>query len=129
MQDPTVFLSNENPRLDYSATKPYGTKLVSVFPPGRIHLSPSAAVLRARQVLSVMTHDDYLMLVGDPIAIAICAMIAGERLGRVKFLRFQRPADSPRTNASGYYEEIEVNFKAEEGAVDVVRLIPQTERT
>lgn len=122
----TVFLSNENYKLDYTAVRSFAPNLVTVFPAGRVNVSPSASVLRARHVLERMQADDYLLLAGDPVAISICAVVAAEKFGRVKFLRWQRPPPkspaAPRTNLGGYYEEVEVNFKASEDDVDVVRV-------
>lgn len=85
-----VFVTSEDPRLDYSAAREFGTEIIGVFPPGQVHLSPQIALYRARAVLRSMKREDYLALVGDPVKIGICVAIAAERCGKVKLLRWNR---------------------------------------
>lgn len=61
-----------------------------------------------------MTGDDYLALVGDPVKIAICAVVAAERTGKVKLLRWNK--------RSTEYVPIEVDF-AEQSPEEVAAAI------
>lgn len=97
-----VFVTNEDPVYDYTPALDFGDELVGVFPPGQIHLSPQVALGRARSVLSAMQPDDYLALSGDPVKIAVCAIVVSERMRKVKFLRWNRQTKS--------YIPIEVDF-------------------
>lgn len=72
------------------AAKKFG-KLEALLPPGQITLSPGPSILKLRQKLQKFCDDDYLLLIGDPIAIALAAMIAGaNNTGRVKFLKWDK---------------------------------------
>lgn len=104
MKDRTVYVTNEDPKYDYSAALNFGERLVGVFPPGQIHLSPQVALNRARGAMRDMQPDDYLALAGDPVKIAVCAVVAAEKFGRVRFLRWNRQSSS--------YIEIAVDFEA-----------------
>jgi len=51
--------------------------------------APLVAELKIK--LASFTENDYLMLVGDPAAIAICAMIAAQKTsGKLKLLKWDR---------------------------------------
>lgn len=109
-----VYITNEDPNYDYSAALEFGARLVGVFPPGQVHLSPQVALNRARGAMRDMKPGDFLALAGDPVKIAICAQVAAEMLGRVKFLRWNRQT---RT-----YIEIEVDFDTTAAAVPAAQL-------
>lgn len=97
-----VFVTSEDPKLDYSPAYQFGEKVIGVFPPGQIHLHPQVAVYRAREVLKAMQPSDWLALSGDPVKIGICVAVAVERLGMVRMLRWNRHTNS--------YIPIEVDF-------------------
>lgn len=100
----TIFVTHEDPRLDYSPAYRWGDKLVAIFPPGsgQITLSPQAALANARTKLRTMTRDDYLILVGDPVMIGLCVAVAAEMIGRVRLLRWDKRSLS--------YTPVEVDF-------------------
>lgn len=87
---PKVYVTSEDPRLDYSAAYAFGSEVIGVFPPGQVHLNPQVALYRARQVLAGFEREDYLALVGDPVKIGLCVAVAVERVGRVKVLRWNK---------------------------------------
>lgn len=99
---PNVYVTSEDPNLDYSPALRFGDRVIGVFPPGQVHLHPQIALYRARGVLREMKPEDYLALAGDPVKIGICVMVAAERVGRVKLLRWNRQTSS--------YIPIEVDF-------------------
>lgn len=86
----TVFVTTENPTLDYSPAYQFGENIVAVFPPGQVHLNPQVAIYRARGVLKAMQPGDYLALVGDPLKIGVCMTVAAERLGKFNTLKWNR---------------------------------------
>lgn len=97
-----VFITSEDPKLDYSPALEWGERIIGVFPPGQVHLHPQVALYRARGVLREMQPDDWLALSGDPVKIGICVAVAAERIGRVKMLRWNRQTMN--------YLPIEVDF-------------------
>jgi len=71
------------------ATK-YG-ELKALLPMGQISFSPGPSIFRLRKKLSTYCDKDYLLLVGDPVAIALAAMIASKiNHGNVNFLKWDR---------------------------------------
>lgn len=86
-----VFVTHEDPRLDYTPAFKFGEKLVAIFPPGgQVTLSPQTALGQARKVLHAMTPEDSLALVGDPIIMGLCVAVAVELLGKVRLLRWNK---------------------------------------
>lgn len=106
----TVFLSHEVPSLDFRPAEKFGD-LVTIFPPGagQVTFSPQTALGLARRILSRMTRDDYLVLVGDPVMIGLCVAVAAELVGRVKLLRWDKRTLS--------YFPVEVDFVARSSKV------------
>lgn len=91
IMDAKAFLVQDNPTLDFSPLREHAAwPPVVIFPPGQVTLSPDAAVARAREKLAVYRPGDFLVLIGDPIAISICVMVAVERAGVANVLRWDR---------------------------------------
>jgi hypothetical protein len=68
----------------------YG-ELKVLLPSGQITLSPGPSVFRLRKKLTDFNDDDYLLLIGDPIAIALAAMVAASiNQGKVNFLKWDK---------------------------------------
>lgn len=101
---PTIFVTHEDPRLDYAPAFKWGERMVAIFPPGagQVTLSPQVALANARRVLASMTRDDYLVLVGDPVMIGLCVAVAAEMVGSVRMLRWDKRTLS--------YVPVEVDF-------------------
>lgn len=99
---PKVYVSAEDPRLDYSSARNFGSEIIGVFPPGQVHLHPQVALFRARGILKDMQRDDFLVLSGDPVKIGICYAVAVEFVGRVRALRWNRQTTQ--------YIEVTVDF-------------------
>ena len=84
----TVFVIQETPGRNLLPAKEFG-KLKLLLPPGNIVLSAMPTVRRLRKGLKEYTSDDYLLLIGDPTAIALAASIASnENAGRVNYLKW-----------------------------------------
>jgi hypothetical protein len=85
-----VYVVQEPEGKNILAAKKFG-KLEALLPSGQIMLSSGPSVLKLRRKLQKFCDDDYLLLIGDPIAIALAAMIAGaSNAGRVKFLKWDK---------------------------------------
>jgi hypothetical protein len=68
----------------------YG-ELAVLLPEGQITLSPGPSVFRLRKKLHDYCDNDYLLLIGDPIAIALAAMVAASiNQGKVNFLKWDK---------------------------------------
>lgn len=66
-------------------------ELKVLLPDGQIVLSPGPTINKLRRGLKNFTSEDYLLLIGDPIAIALASMVAAElNVGRVQFLKWDR---------------------------------------
>lgn len=62
-----------------------------LLPGGAVVLSPGPTIFRLKQRLQHFTEHDYLLLIGDPVAIGLATAIASQvTCGRVKFLRWDR---------------------------------------
>lgn len=120
----TIFVTHEDPRLDYTPAYRWGEKIIAIFPPGsgQITLSPQIALANARKVIQSMGRDDYLILVGDPVMIGLCVAVAAEMIGRVKLLRWDK------RNMS--YTPVEIDFidRVSVGGVPAVSMEPEQPR-
>lgn len=86
-----VFVVQDNSNLNLAKATKYG-HLTSLLPQQtNITMSPQPVLRQLRTRLKSFTDQDFLLLLGDPIAIALAAVIASEvNNGRVKFLKFDR---------------------------------------
>lgn len=96
VQQPSQFDSDARgwrPKFDISPARQWG-KLVLVLGPGNIFEDRlAAAVAHMEIVFASYTDRDYLLALGDPVAIAAAAMIASNTTGGVvKVLKWDRIA-------------------------------------
>lgn len=62
-----------------------------LLPPGQIAFQPGPSIERLCQKLKNITAKDHLLLIGDPAAIALAAIIAGKYTGgELQFLKWDR---------------------------------------
>lgn len=74
---------------DFSAALKYGG-LMKVLPPGRPPWVGEALVSRVRDAMAGFAEDDYLLPIGDPVAVSVAAVAAADMTGgRVKVLRWE----------------------------------------
>lgn len=63
----------------------------TLLPPGDIVLSTGPTLTRLRKGLSTFNDKDYLLLIGDPVAIGMATTVAAEmNHGRVRVLRWAK---------------------------------------
>lgn len=98
---PRVFVVNEPLRINPSTGQPeriislasakdHG-ELIFLLPPGPLPDDPRPTIIALHNGLSDFTSDDFLLLVGDPRAIAWAAAIAADKTGGpLKLLHWQR---------------------------------------
>lgn len=86
-----VFVVQEALGRNIMRARRYGT-LAPLLPPGhQVVLSPGPMVYRLRKELCSYTSDDYLLLMGDPIAIGTAVAIAAQaNQGRVNCLKWDK---------------------------------------
>jgi hypothetical protein len=83
-----VFVIQENATKNISPALEYG-ELKILLPPGQVTFSPGPSIARLRRGLKNFSDNDYLLCIGDPIAIGMASIIAAENnAGRVKYLKW-----------------------------------------
>lgn len=79
------------PKYDVTPAGQFG-ELVFLIPPGNIYRNRMASTLATlRAALKDATADDYLLAVGDPVAIATAVLVAGSHTGgKINLLKWDR---------------------------------------
>ena len=86
----TVYVVQEIPKFNILSAGKYG-ELELLLPEGQITLSSGPTIKRLRHKLRNFTDDDYLLLIGDPLAIGLAVAIASNvNRGKVKLLKWDR---------------------------------------
>jgi hypothetical protein len=117
MNNSRVFVVNEPLKFDHNLQaevrmidlKPaaeYG-ELVFLLPPGRLPMDPTPTIQALQKGLEDYQPEDFLLLVGDPRAIAFAAAIAADKTdGQLRLLVWQRDHYIPvRANVFGETQE------------------------
>jgi hypothetical protein len=87
----TVFITQEVPGRDLSDAASFGELVILLPAKHQAALSAQPTANRMRRLLSKFTDKDYLLLSGDPVAIAIAGALATQyNNGRMKMLRWDR---------------------------------------
>jgi hypothetical protein len=78
------------PMYDLTPALKFGT-LEVLLPHGPTLLDVSLIVAGLKEKLKHITEDDYIILIGDPVAIAATVLVAGQLTGgKVKLLKYDR---------------------------------------
>ena len=86
----TVYVVQEVPKFNISGAQKYG-ELKMVLPPGNMSFSTDSTYKKAADQLAGFKKEDYLLLIGDPIAMGICFSIAlALSNGNLKLLKWDR---------------------------------------
>lgn len=84
----------------------YG-KIEVLLPQGQVAFLPGPAIYKLNQKLKNFNDNDYLLLIGDPVAIALCAMVAARyNTGKVKFLKWDRQENEYIVIESNIYRRL-----------------------
>ena len=85
-----VYVVQEVANRNVLPAQQYG-ELTLMLPPGDVVLSAAPTVKRLRRHLKDYTDQDFILTMGDPIAIALAGAIASEsNAGKVNFLKWDR---------------------------------------
>lgn len=85
-----VFVVQEVPGRNIIAALRFG-ELIPLLPPGDVVLSPGPTTRKLQRSLKDFSDADYLLLMGDPVAIGIACAVAAEcNQGRFKLLKWDR---------------------------------------
>lgn len=84
-----VYVVQETSKLNLAKASQFGT-LIGLLPEStHITMSPQPVLRELRRKLKHFTDNDYLLLIGDPVAIAMAVYIASEaNVGRVRCLKW-----------------------------------------
>ena len=86
----TVYVVQEVPKFNVLPARKYG-ELELMLPPGQITLSAGPTVNRLKHKLRNFTDMDYLLLIGDPLAIGLAVAIASNaNRGKAGLLKWDR---------------------------------------
>lgn len=78
------------PKFDLTPATEYGSPVV-LLPPGNVMLSAQPMVNKMRPMLSKYTDEDFILCIGDPIAIGLAtALAAMHNRGKVNLLKWDR---------------------------------------
>ena len=86
-----VYIVQENPNVNVIGAGRFG-ELIPLLPPGRqITLSSSPVKKLLKTKLKNFRDDDFLLAMGDPVAIGIASMVASDiNNGKVNMLKWDR---------------------------------------
>jgi len=103
-----VYIVQENPNVNVLGAGRFG-ELIPMLPPGRqITLSASPVIRLLSNKLREFSDDDFLLAMGDPVAIGIASMVAADvNNGKVNMLKWDRE------NQCYYNVKIILNQKGE----------------
>jgi hypothetical protein len=86
-----VYVVQENPNVNIIGAGRFGD-LVPMLPPGKqITLSPAPVLRMFKSILKNYSDNDYILTMGDPVAIAIASIVASDvNNGVVNILKWDR---------------------------------------
>lgn len=86
-----VFIVQENPNVNVLAAGRYGELIALLRPYKQITFSSGPVVRLMKQKLKDFNDSDFLLAMGDPVAIAIASIVASDiNNGRLKILKWDR---------------------------------------
>lgn len=87
----TVYVTQENPRVNIVSASQWGDLESLTNPFDQIHLNPAKLVSQIRRKLRGFGDDDWLLAMGDPAIIGVAFAIAAEmNRGRVNLLKWDK---------------------------------------
>jgi hypothetical protein len=87
----TVFITQENPRVDIIPAAKWGELIPLSSPHDQVVLNPGRVVSQLRRKLKRYSDEDWLLAMGDPAIIGIAFAIAADaNQGRVNLLKWDR---------------------------------------
>jgi hypothetical protein len=88
---PTVYVVTETGNHNITPAMDFGEIVVILPPRAQITFSVVPTVNRIKRALANFTDDDYLLFIGDPVAISVVSSVAASRNhGRYKCLKWDK---------------------------------------
>lgn len=103
-----VYIVQESIGKNFISAKEFG-ELDVLLPHGQIVLSPGPTVFRLRKKLQNFCDQDFLLCIGDPIAIALASMVAASvNNGKVNFLKWDKKTEQYFPVKADIYKQLSV---------------------
>ena len=102
---------------DLSDASRYGTLEIIYEPNDKPQFLPGPSIQKARRIMKNFSSEDYLLWPGggDPIAVMITCMIAGEKANTINVLRWERnKEEGERDRRKGYYMPVTLELRKED---------------
>lgn len=88
---PRVFVVQEDPRKNVMSAEEFGVLTPVLGPDAQITFASAPWVRKIRTALHDYNGEDYLLAIGDPVAIGVCCAVAAEATGGTfKMLKWDR---------------------------------------
>jgi hypothetical protein len=88
---PKIYVVQETMRHNLLPAQAFGDLVFLLPPVAQITFSPGPTVQRMNRILSNFTDEDYLLLIGDPAAMCLAAVLASNKnRGRFKLLKWDK---------------------------------------
>jgi hypothetical protein len=101
---------------DLTDASRYGSISIIFEPEDKPQFLPGPSIHKARTIMKDFSSEDYLLWPGggDPIAVMICCMIAGEFSHTVRVLRWERNIEEgDRDRRKGWYMPVALQLRKE----------------
>jgi hypothetical protein len=86
----TVYVVQNSPKFNLLPAAEYG-ELQVLLPSGQVMMATAPTISLLRRALREFSNDDYLLAIGDPIAIGLAtAIAAGFNGGKIRMLKWDR---------------------------------------
>ncbi len=86
-----VYVVQENPRYNITPAQRFGEIIVLLPPGAQVMFSPGPTVHELNRKLQHFSDEDYLLCIGDPVAIGIATAVACRwNQGRARLLKWDR---------------------------------------
>jgi hypothetical protein len=86
----TVYVVQDSPKFNLLPAAEYGNLQV-LLPSGQVMMATAPTISMLRRALRDFSNDDYLLAIGDPIAIGLAtAIAAGFNGGKIRMLKWDR---------------------------------------
>ena len=79
---PRIYVVQEQPQVNMSPALDYGDEFIFLLPPGNHSVNTTRLVDTIATKLDNFQHDDYLLLIGDPVAIGVACTIASNLVNK-----------------------------------------------
>lgn len=85
----TVYVVQESPGKNILPAEAYGNIEV-LLPNGQVTFATQPTIHKLRERLKDFTENDFLLMIGDPVAISLAAIVASRYSKTVKFLKWDK---------------------------------------